>query len=260
MDQIPDFGAFTFTHADRERTVYRKGEGPAVLVMHEVPGISTEVLKFARRVVDAGFTVFMPHLFGPVGVKTTPLNRVPELMRVCISREFHVLAENRSSRIADWLRALAKHAFDEIGGRGIGAIGMCVTGNFALTLTLDPWVVAPVMGHPSLPLPITPAKAAAVHVTSETFVNARRRIAEEGLTVLGLRFHGDVLFCRAARFETLRRELGDGFEGLELPTASANPQPEPPHSVLTIGLIDRDGEPTYEAVNRVLSFLAERLR
>jgi dienelactone hydrolase len=260
MDQLPDFDTFTFTHADRERTVYRKGEGPAVLVMHEVPGISAEVLRFARRVADAGFTVFMPHLFGPVGVKTTPLNRVPELMRVCISREFHVLAENRSSPIADWLRALAKHAYDEIGGRGIGAIGMCVTGNFALTLTLDPWVVAPVMGHPSLPLPITPAKAAAVHVTPETLVNARRRIADEGLKVLGLRFHGDVMFCRAARFDTLRRELGDGFEGIELPAASSKPNPEPPHSVLTIGLIDRAGEPTHEAVNRVLSFLAERLR
>ena len=260
MDQLPDFDTFTFTHADRERTVYRKGEGPAVLVMHEVPGISAEVLRFARRVADAGFTVFMPHLFGPVGAKTTPLNRVPELMRVCISREFHVFAENRSSPIAEWLRALAKHAYDEIGGRGIGAIGMCVTGNFALTLTLDPWVVAPVMGHPSLPLPITPAKAAAVHVTPETLVNARRRVADEGLKVLGLRFHGDVMFCRAARFDTLRRELGDGFEGIELPAASSKPNPEPPHSVLTIGLIDRAGEPTQEAVNRVLSFLAERLR
>lgn len=260
MDQLPDFATFAFTHADRGRTVYRKGEGPAVLVMHEVPGVSTEVLRFARRVADAGFTVFLPHLFGPIGVKTSPLNRMPELMRVCISREFHVLAENRSSPITDWLRALAKHAYDTIGGRGVGAVGMCVTGNFALTLTLDPWVVAPVMGHPSLPLPITPAKAAAVHVTPETLVNARRRIAEEGMKVLGLRFHGDVLFCRAARFETLRRELGNGFEAIELPAASSKPNPEPPHSVLTIGLIDRDGEPTREAVNRVLSFLNERLR
>src|SRR3954465_1868704 len=147
-----------------------------------------------------------------------------------------------------------------VGGRGIGVVGMCVTGNFALTLTLDPWVVAPVMGHPSLPLPLTRAKAAAVHVTPETFANARRRTSDEGLKVLGVRFHGDTLFCRAARFETLRRELGDGFEGIELPAASAKPQPEPPHSVLTIGLIDHEGEPTHEAVERVLSFLSDRLR
>jgi len=97
-------------------------------------------------------------------------------------------------------------------------------------------------------------------VTPETFANARRRSAEDGLKVLGVRFHGDTLFCRAPRFETLRRELGDAFEGIELPAASAKPQPEPPHSVLTIGLIDREGEPTHEAVERILSFLSERLR
>ncbi len=211
-------------------------------------------------VVDAGFTVYMPHLFGVLGSKTNPANRMWELGKLCVSREFHVLAENRSSPITDWLRALARHAFQEIGGRGVGTVGMCVTGNFALTMTLDPCVVAPVMAHPSFPLPVTRAKAAALHVTPETLVNARRRIANEGLKVLGLRFHGDVLFCRAARFATLRRELGNGFEGHELPADSAKPHAEPPHSVLTIGLVDRHGEPTREAVDRVLSFLIERLR
>ncbi len=260
MDRLTDFTSFSFTHGGRERTVYRRGEGPAVIIMHEVPGISAEVARFARKVVDAGFTVFMPHLFGPVGVKTTEFNRLSQLTKLCISREFHVLAENRSSPVAEWLRALARHAFDQIGGRGVGAVGMCVTGNFALTLTLDPWVVAPVMAHPSLPLPLTRAKAAAVHATPETLANARRRINDEGLKVLGVRFQGDVLFCRAARFETLRRELGGGFEGLELPTGTAKAHAEPPHSVLTIELVDREGEPTRAAVDRVLSFLSERLR
>ena len=259
MDPLVDFTASSFSHAGSERTVYRKGEGPAVLVMHEVPGITLEVARFARKVANAGFTVFMPHLFGVFGEKTDELTRVSVLARLCISREFQVLAENRSSPIVDWLRALARHAFDEIGGRGVGAVGMCVTGNFALTMTLDPWVVAPVLAHPSFPLPLTPAKAAALHATPQTLANARRRIAEEGLKVLGVRFHGDLLFCRAARFETLRRELGEGFEGIELPASSAKPHPEPPHSVLTVGLIDREGEPTRAAVDRVLAFLGERL-
>ena|SRR5215211_1327906 len=104
MTTLPDFTTFAFTHAGRERTIYRKGDGPAVLIMHEVPGISAEVVRFARRVADAGFTVFMPRLFGPVGVKTTPFNRVAELLRICISCEFHVLAENRSSPITGGLR------------------------------------------------------------------------------------------------------------------------------------------------------------
>jgi hypothetical protein len=136
---------------------------------------------------------------------------------------------------------------------------MCVTGNFALTMTLDQAVIAPVLAHPSFPLPITGSKAAALHVTPATLDNARRRIREEGLRVLGVRFTGDVLFCRATRFESLRRELGEGFEGIEVPGRSAKPHPEPPHSVLTIGLIDREGEPTRDAVDRVIGFLRERL-
>jgi hypothetical protein len=136
---------------------------------------------------------------------------------------------------------------------------MCVTGNFALTMTLDQAVIAPVLAHPSFPLPINGRKAAALHVTAATLDNGRRRVREEGLRVLGVRFTGDVLFCRSARFETLPRDHGAGFEGIEVPGSSARQHPEPPHSVLTIGLIDREGEPTREAVNRVIDFLRERL-
>lgn len=259
MDPLDDFRALPFSALGRERPVYRKGEGPAVIVMHEVPGISAEVARFARKVAAAGFTVFMPHLFGVVGHSTNEFSRLRELAKLCISREWHVLAENRSSPIADWLRALARHAYQEIGGRGVGAVGMCVTGNFALTMTLDQVVVAPVLAHPSFPLPVTRRKAAALHVTPETLDNARRRIREEGMRVLDVRFTSDVLFCRAARFQRLRRELGEGFEAIEVPGRSAKPHPEPPHSVLTVGLIDREGEPTRQAVERVIAFLHERL-
>lgn len=260
VDELTDFRSFEFEHEGRRRTVFSGGEGPAVLVMHEVPGISAEVLRFVRKIVDAQFTVFLPHLFGVLGSPTSELDRVRELAKLCVSREWHVLAENRSSPIADWLRALARHAHREIGGRGVGAVGMCVTGNFALTMTLDKEVVAPVLAHPSFPLPISGRKAAALHVTPETLVNARRRVKDESLRVLGVRFTGDVLFCRQARFETLRRELGEGFEGIEVPGTSSKPHPEPPHSVLTIGLVDREGEPTRKAVDRVIDFLSERLR
>lgn len=224
-----------------------------------LPGISAEGARFARKLADAGFTVFMPHLFGTVGAPTTEAARLRELAKLCISREWHVLAENRSSPAADWLRALARHVHGESGGRAVGGVGMCVTGNFALTLTLDPWVVAPVMAHSSFPLPITRRKAAALHVTSPTLDNARRRISEEGLRVLGVRFTADLLFCRAARFAALRRELGDRFEAVEVPGSSSRPHPEPPHSVLTVGLVDREGEPTRVAVDRVIGFLRERL-
>lgn len=127
MDQLADFGSFEFEHEGHRRTVFRSGEGPAVIVMHEVPGISAEVLRFARKLVDGRFTVFLPHPFGVLGSRANALNRVRELARLCVSREWHVLAENRSSPIADWLRALARHVHQQIGGPGVGAVGMCVT-------------------------------------------------------------------------------------------------------------------------------------
>lgn len=165
MDQLSDFDSFLFDHDGVKRTVFRKGDGPGVVIMHEVPGVSTEVLRFARKVVDAGFTVFLPHLFGILGRPTNEFTRIRELAKLCISREWHVLAENRSSPVAEWLRALARRVQQEIGGKGVGAVGMCVTGNFALTMTLDQAVIAPVLAHPSFPLPLTATKAAALHVT-----------------------------------------------------------------------------------------------
>ena len=261
-DSLADFTTFPFTHSGAERTVYRKGTGPAVVVMHEVPGIIPEAARFARYVVDAGFTVFMPHLFGVPGKPVSPGYGLREMARVCVSREFAVLAENRASPITDWLRALAKRAFDEIGGRGVGAIGMCLTGNFALTMTLDPWVVAPVLSQPSLPFPLTAAKAAAVHATPEAIANMRRR-GQEGLSLLGLRFEGDRI-CRRERFDTLARELGAAFERIELPDSSANPDAPKvmgkPHAVLTLDLVDRAGEPTRAALERVIGFFKQHLQ
>ncbi len=260
MDSLKDFSKFPFTHAGVTRTVYRRGSGPAVIVMHEAPGITPEVARFARYVPDAGFTVFMPLMFGTPGKPVSIPYGLTQMARACVSREFAVLAENRASPITDWLRALARQAHEEIGGRGVGAVGMCLTGNFGLTLALDPWVLAPVLSQPSLPFPVNQRKAAAVHASPETLQTLRRRATDEGLSVLGLRFQGDPI-CRQARFDTLARALGDGFEAIVLPDQAANQDaPKPAHSVLTLHLIDRDGEPTKAALRRVLAFLAEKLK
>jgi dienelactone hydrolase len=259
MDPLADFSTFPFAHKGKERTVYRLGSGPAVIIMHEIPGITPEVARFARYVAGAGLTAFMPHLFGVPGKPVGTLYALGEMARVCISREFRLLAENRPSPIVDWLRALARCAFDEAGGKGVGAIGMCLTGNFALTMLLDPFLVAPVLSQPSLPLSLTRAKAAAVHASQDAMANARKRCSHEQLKVLGLRFAGDPL-CRRARFLTLAHALGEGFEAIELADAAANSLARPPpHSVLTLHLIDREGEPTKAALERVLGFLRERL-
>ena len=100
---VPGFEAQTLELDGEARRVYKAGSGTAVIVMSEIPGITPAVAEFAQRVVDAGHTVFMPLLFGE------PM-RPPErgyalrvILKACISREFRVLASNRSSPIVDWL-------------------------------------------------------------------------------------------------------------------------------------------------------------
>jgi len=241
------------------RTVYRRGSGRAVIVMSEIPGITPQVAKFALRVADQGFSVWMPQLFGTPMKPMTTGYAVKEIAKVCISREFTVLASNESSPIVDWLRALARHAHAECGGPGVGAIGMCMTGNFALAMMLDAPVIAPVLSQPSLPFGLTAGMTAAVHASPAALAAAHVKIETQGASILGLRFIQDPM-CKGARFESLRREFGDGFEGIEIDAKHANPKaPKPAHSVLTNHLIDEEGEPTRAALDRTLAFLREKL-
>jgi dienelactone hydrolase len=243
------------------RLVFRAGEGPGVVVIHEVPGITPEVARFGLRVADAGFTVFMPSLFGEPGRPFGARYVGSQLARACINRELRVLTRRGSSPITAWLRALCRAAHGELGGVGVGVVGMCLTGNFALTLMADESVMAPVLSQPSLPFPITPSRRGALQMTEAELAAAQRRVQEEGLRVLGLRFTHDVM-CPAARFERLREVLGDGFEGIEINSGPGNPHKIPPiaHSVLTRDFVDESGHPTRAALERVLSFLGQHLR
>ena len=259
-DPLDDFSRFTFTHEGAGRRVYQRGEGPAVLVMHEIPGITPPVADFARFVADAGFTVFLPSLFGVDGRPLSIPYAASSLARACISKEFRALSLREVSPITDWLRALSRHAFAQRGGRGVGALGMCFTGNFALTLVMDPHVVAPVLSQPSLPLPLTAAHRRALHLREADLHTLKRRCRDEGLCVLGLRFTGD-LSSPPERFERLREELGKAFEGIEIPSEVVPDAMGPggPHSVLTNDLRDIEGHPTLVARDRVVSFFREHL-
>ncbi len=242
------------------RTVYRRGSGPAVVVMTEVPGITPQVAHFATRVADAGFSVYLPQLIGTPMQPLTPGAAVRSIARACISREFRVLAANQSSPIVDWLRALARHAHNECGGPGVGAVGMCLTGNFALAMMLNAPVIAPVLSQPSLPGAITPGRRRALHASTEELAAAHDKIEQHGARILGLRFDDDPM-CPPQRFARLREEFGAAFEAIELPSSCANPDALPPaHSVLTTHLIDATGEPTRAALDRTLAFLSEQLR
>ncbi len=256
---LSDFETFEFSHDGAQRTVYKKGSGPGVVVMHEIPGITPPVAEFARRVVDAGFTVYMPHMFGTPEKPLSIPYAAGQIARACISHEFSVFAKNESSPITDWLRALCRKAHEECGGPGVGAIGMCLTGNFALALMVDESVMAPVLSQPSLPFGVSAAHRAALHVSDGDLATIKRRAAT-GCGVLALRFTADPM-CPGERFETLRRELGEGFEGIEIDSGPGNPDglTRMAHSVVTTDLVDKEGHPTRQALDRVLSFFAERL-
>ncbi|MCC6145225.1 MAG: dienelactone hydrolase family protein [Candidatus Hydrogenedentes bacterium] len=256
---LTGFSEFSFTHGGDTRAVYRKGRGPGVVIMHEIPGIIPEVQAFAERVEAEGFTVFLPQLFGEPGKPFSQGYLAQSSLRACISREFSLLAARQSSPICEWLRALCRQVHEELGGRGVGALGMCITGNFALALMVDDAVMAPVLSQPSLPLPIGRKRRCALHLSDEDLAVAKRR-ASEGVGVLGLRFTHDPL-CPPERFERLRDELGEEFEGIEIDSSPGNRygHPRDAHSVLTRHLVDKEGEPTRAALDRVLAFFRERL-
>jgi dienelactone hydrolase len=256
---LTGFEASTFSHGDVTRPVYRRGAGPGVVIVHEIPGIIPEVADFGRRVADAGFTAVLPSLFGTPGKEFSGLYVAGQMARTCISREFHVLARRGSSPITEYLRALARQVHQECGGPGVGALGMCLTGNFALSMMLDEAVMAPVLSQPSLPFGVSQDHRAAIHLSEEDLEVVKAR-TQRGCGVLGLRFTGDPL-VPAERFEALRRELGDGFEAIEIDSSKGNPHgiPAMAHSVLTKDLVDEEGHPTRAALERVLELFRERL-
>ncbi len=97
---------------------YRKGSGPGVIVIHEIPGLTPEVIRFAEEVVAAGFTVILPHLFGTPEAPTNAKSLLKVFPRVCVSKEFTTLATGRASPVTRWLRSLASSLHDELGGPG----------------------------------------------------------------------------------------------------------------------------------------------
>jgi dienelactone hydrolase len=261
-DPLEDFARREIVLQGVSKRVYVTGSGPAVIVMAEMPGISPHVARFARWVRDARFTVYMPSLFGRDGPVPGSEEGLAVFQRACVSAEFRAFAANESSPVTQWLRALARLAHQECGGAGVGAIGMCFTGNFALTMMLEPAMLAPVLAQPALPL----NDPGGLEITPEELRSVRDRLEAEDLTVLAYRFAGD-RFCRAERFAAYAAALGERFVGRVLPDSAANTDVPPftadrvkcPHSVVTAHLIDEAGQPTIAARDEILAFFVRRL-
>src|SRR6202790_1177444 len=221
-DPLEDFKRRDVALDGVTKAVHVAGAGPAVIVMTEMPGISPHVARFARWVRDAGFTVYMPSLFGRDGAVPDVQDGTAVLRRACMSAEFRAFATNESSPVTQWLRSLARLAHEQCGGPGVGAIGMCFTGNFALTMMLEPSMLAPVLSQPSLPL----KEPAGLEIAPDDLKSVRERLEREDLTVLAYRFEGDRI-CKAERFAAYAAALGDRFMGRELPDSAANTEVAP---------------------------------
>ena len=232
----------TFTAATYTRDTYRRGSGPVVIVVHEIPGITPAVERF---VVDAGFTVVMPDLVGTPGREVSGGYLMSSMFKVCISKEFTNMALNRTSPIISWLRALARSLHSEVGGKGVGAVGMCFSGGFALGMMVDDIMVAPVLSQPSLPFAVGKSRGADLNLSPDDAAVIAER-ASQGCQVLGLRFDKDKLV--GDRFASLRNLLGDAFVAVEIPSQNAKD-----HSVLT----EQRHEPS---VRRVIDFFSEKLK
>jgi len=220
---------------------YRKGSGPGVIVIHEIPGITPEVIGFAEEVVAAGLTVVLPHLFGEPETSMNPVSLGKALTQVCVSREFTKLATGETTPVAGWLRSLARELHAELGGPGVGALGMCFTGGFALAMMVDPAVAAPVLAQPSAPFAVSPGRSRDLNLSPADLATVKERAAS-GCEVLGLRYRKDPAIGQ--RFDRLTEEIGDKFIRVELEGRG--------HSTVTV-------HRQQQAVDRVLAFFDAKL-
>jgi dienelactone hydrolase len=237
----------TWTRAEHEaadgmtRPTYRKGAGPGVIVIHELPGITPSVIAFAEEVVESGFTVVMPHLFGRPESPSNGGTIASALIQVCTAAEFTKLATGVTAPMSSWLRDLARTLHAELGGRGVGALGMCFTGGFGLAMMVDESVAAPVVAQPAVPFAVTKKRGADLNLSpADTEAVVARAAA--GCQVLGLRYRDDRAV--GTRFDVLRDLLGENFIGVEFEGKG--------HATLT-------EHRQQEAVDRVLAFLHEKL-
>ncbi len=224
-----------------EHDVYARGAGPPIVLIQELPGIGQETLRLADKLNAAGYRVVLPHLFGPLGRTATPAN----LLRVlCMRREFHLFTSRASSPIVDWLRALCRALRERAQVPGVGVIGMCLTGNFALTLIGDENVLAAVAAQPALK---------SMQMAAEEVAATRARLDAIG-PMLGFRFAGDRI-CTARKFAAIDAAFNDDKERVRLHTL-----PGDEHAVFTIDFVDQAGHPTHEALKQVLTYFDARLK
>lgn len=257
-DLLADWDVAPFTYDGITHDVYRSGDGPGVILIPEIPGATPAVIALAERLVAAGFHVALPSIIGTPGRPVSGGYIAGSALRMCVSREFAAFARRADRPITGFLRALARDVHADRGGPGVGVIGMCFSGGFALATAADDSVLAPVVSQPALPPAIGAGRSATGLSPSEE--SAVRGRAGDGLCALGLRFTHD-RSVPAERFAAFERLLGDGWRAFEIDSSPGNAAgiPANAHSVLTDASAAVPGHPTQRANELVVEFLRERL-
>lgn len=249
-----------FTGAGQSHDCYRRGSGPGVVLIPEVPGITPQVLGLAEHLVAEGFTVVVPSPFGTPGRDAEGGYVLRTVARLCVAAEFRAFALGAHRPITDFLRALATDLDARTPGRGVGVVGMCFTGGLALAVAVEESVRASILSQPGMPFPLT-ARLRADPTASPAELDRVARRAEEGaVCALGLRFSRDRV-VPPQRFATIAQRLGAAFRVIEVDSAPGNPGgfATTAHSVLTGEVRERPGHPALRAREEVVAFLHERL-
>jgi dienelactone hydrolase len=257
---MKDFITIEHTYEDITHTIYKKGTGRGVIIIHELPGMVKECVNFARRISTEGFTVYLPLLFDQPDIPFSTIKTLENLTRLCIHKEFSLWENNRTSPIVEWLKSLSRLAHAECGGTGVGAIGMCLTGGFAIPMLVEPSLMAPVLSQPSLPLLPDSKGRKSLGCSDKDYAGACRRIKKEQIQVRGYKFSHDVLSDNQ-KFDTLQADLGELFVGMTIDSGLFNSHHIPiySHSVFTVHYNDAEGHPTQEAYKTLIQYFKDRL-
>jgi dienelactone hydrolase len=231
---------------------------PSVIVLHELPGLSVEALRFGRCLVDAGFRVHLPLLYGAAGRSSVASGTRDALW--CLRHELDLFAAGAANPLADWVRALVRDVAAP-GTPRVGVVGMCMTGGIAIAALAEAATGAAVASQPALPMrpPCRVMRGRAdLGIDEPTLAAAVASPAP----LLALRYDRDPI-AAAERFRTLRERFTDGtppelsapspdvrvqaWERLRLVTVQGRE-----HSVLTL-------DPSEPAILETIGFLVGHL-
>ena len=251
-----------FTGAGSTYDVYAKspvGGGPGVVVIPEIPGMTPEVLALADHLVDAGFSVVIPSLFGTPGKSVSGGYVLSTAVKLCVSKEMKAFAAASERPISKFLRALAADLNARTPGAGVGVIGMCFTGGFALATAVDDSVLAAVMSQPGVPFPVGATRKADIGLSPSEKATVVERTGT-GLCLMGLKFSEDKVVS-AERFAAYADTFGDAIQLIVLDSSAGNPDgyKSSAHSVLTGEVRENPPNSAFQAREKVVAFLRKAL-